>query len=66
MLIRQLASKLAVKVAELQQAQMPDGKTMATALTSIAAQGNIEQIIPDPVGWQREIRANRHLPNQNQ
>ena len=64
-LLKKLALKCGASVHEIQEPST-DPEKAAQILTSIAAQGNIEQIIPDPVGWQREIRANRHLPNQNQ
>ena len=39
------------------------GRAMAQALTRLAQLGGVTAI-PDPVSWQREIRADRALPDR--
>jgi hypothetical protein len=40
-------------------------KRMVEALEKLAAGGRIEDLIPDPVAWQREERKDRPLPGRD-
>lgn len=39
--------------------------TVLDALRELRASGEVRQLIPDPVAWQRELRKDRELPGRD-